>query len=214
MNRYVPRRTHTKLTTHRKLRLTLILVSGCATLAMVSCSLPSGQKQDSAPIVSPTLPLTVASQESIKTDWQSTIEAAYKAEYWVEYWAGVDSYNPEPTPEVVAKYSSDEVTLTAQAVWGEARGCSRDEQKLVIWCICNRADAFNQSIEEVITAPYQFAGYSPSNPVEPEIVEVVEEVFQAWSRGEEALVLPPYSTTSNYKFFGGDGEHNWFREEY
>ena len=214
MNRYVPRRTHTKLTTHRKLRLTLILVSGCATLAMVSCSLPSGQKQDSAPIVSPTLPLTVASQESIKTDWQSTIEAAYKAEYWVEYWAGVDSYNPEPTPEVVAKYSSDEVTLTAQAVWGEARGCSRDEQKLVIWCICNRADAFNQSVEEVITAPYQFAGYSPSNPVDPEIVEVVEEVFQAWSRGEEALVLPPYSTTSNYKFFGGDGEHNWFREEY
>ena len=214
MNRYVPRRTHTKLTTHRKLRLTLILVSGCATLAMVSCSLPSGQKQDSAPIVSPTLPLTVASQESIKTDWQSTIEAAYKAEYWVEYWAGVDSYNPEPTPEVVAKYSSDEVTLTAQAVWGEARGCSRDEQKLVIWCICNRADAFNQSVEEIITAPYQFAGYSPSNPVDPEIVEVVEEVFQAWSRGEEALVLPPYSTTSNYKFFGGDGEHNWFREEY
>ena len=214
MSHYVPERTHTKLTMPRKLKWTLVLASAGMTLAMVSCSLPIGPEQDSVPTVSPTLPLTVASQESIKTDWQSTIEAAYKAEYWVEYWAGVDSYNPEPTPEVVAKYSPDESTMAAQTVWGEARGCSRDEQKLVIWCICNRADAFNQSIEEVITAPYQFAGYSPSNPVDPEIVEVVEEVFQAWSRGEEALVLPPYSTTSNYKFFGGDGEHNWFREEY
>ena len=161
----------------------------------------------------------VASQEVIKVDWQELIEEAHKAEYEVEAEAGRHSYEAylmmqSQEPEVVAKYSSDEVTLTAQAVWGEARGCSRDEQKLVIWCICNRADAFNQSVEEIITAPYQFAGYSPSNPVDPEIVEVVEEVFQAWSRGEEALVLPPYSTTSNYKFFGGDGEHNWFREEY
>ena len=115
---------------------------------------------------------------------------------------------------MVAKYSSHEITLAAQTVWGEARGCSRDEQKLVVWCICNRADARNQSVEEVITAPYQFAGYDPEHPVEPEIVEVVEEVLQAWARGEEALVLPPYADSSEYQFFNGDGEHNWFREEY
>lgn len=214
MSRYVPKRTRTRSTTPRKSKLTRVLVSAGVTLLLVSSLSPIGPEQDSVPTVSPTSPSTVASQEPIKIDWQSTIEATRQAEYWAEYWASVNSYRPEPTPEVVAKYSSYEITLTAKAVWGEARGCSRDEQKLVVWCICNRADARNQSVEEVVTAPYQFAGYDPDHPVEPEIVEVVEEVFQAWARGEEALVLPPYATTSNYQFFGGDGEHNWFREEY
>ena len=118
------------------------------------------------------------------------------------------------TPEVVAKYSSYEVTLVAKTVWGEARGCSRDEQKLVVWCICNRADARDQSIEEVVTAPHQFVGFNPEHPVDAELVAVAEEVLQAWSRSEEALILPPYATTSAYQFFHGDGEHNWFREEY
>ena len=214
MSRYVPKRTRTRSTTPRKSKLTRVLVSAGVTLLLVSSLSPTGQEQDSAPTVSPTSPSMVASQEPIKIDWQSTIEATRQAEYWAEYWASVNSYRPEPTPEVVAKYSSYEITLTAKAVWGEARGCSRDEQKLVVWCICNRADARNQSVEEVVTSPYQFAGYDLDHPVEPEIVEVVEEVFQAWARGEEALVLPPYATTSNYQFFGGDGVHNWFREEY
>lgn len=210
MSRYVPKRILTKSTTPRKSKWTRVLVSGGVILALVSFSSPIGHEQASAPTVSPTSPSMVVSQEPIKIDWQSTIEATRQAEYW----ASVNSYRPEPTYEVVAKYSSYEITLTAKAVWGEARGCSRDEQKLVVWCICNRADARDQSVEEVVTAPYQFAGYDPDHPVEPEIVEVVEEVFQAWARGEEALVLPPYATTSNYQFIGGDGKHNWFREEY
>lgn len=85
---------------------------------------------------------------------------------------------------------------------------------LVVWCICNRADARNQSVEEVVTAPCQFVGYSEDHPVELEIREVVEEVLQAWARGEEPLVLPPYATTSKYQYFVGDGYHNWFREEF
>lgn len=214
MSRYVPKRILTKSTTPRKSKLTRVLVSGGAILALVSFSSPIGHEQASVPTVSPTSPSMVVSQEPIKIDWQSTIEATRQDEYWAEYRASVNSYRPEPTYEVVAKYSSYEITLAAKTVWGEARGCSRDEQKLVVWCICNRAEARDQSVEEVVTAPYQFAGYHPDHPVEPEIVEVVEEVFQAWSRNEEALILPPYATTSNYQYFGGDGEHNWFREEY
>ncbi|MGN1229199.1 MAG: cell wall hydrolase [Prevotella sp.] len=113
----------------------------------------------------------------------------------------------------MAKYSAQEVTLVAQTVWGEAGNCSREEQMLVAWCICNRADAYDKSVEEIVTAPKQFIGYSPSNPVDETIVEVVSEVLEAWSRGEEALVLSPYATTSSYLFFYGDGKHNWFREE-
>lgn len=120
----------------------------------------------------------------------------------------------EPEPEVVAKYSSYEVTLMCQTVYGEARGCSREEQMLVAWCICNRADSSGASIEQIVTAPRQFHGYDPENPVTDEISSVVLEVLDAWSRGKEALVYEPYATTSEYMYFSGDGVHNWFREEY
>lgn len=191
MSRYVPKRTRTRSTMLRKSRLIRVLVGVSMTLLLVSLLLLVGQEQDSVHTVSQMSPSTVELQEPVKIDEKSTVPF-----------------------EIVAKYSSYEVTLVAKTVWGEARGCSRDEQKLVVWCICNRAEARDQSVEEVITAPHQFAGYDPDHPVEPAIVEVVEEVLQAWARNEEALVLPPYATISNYQYFSGDGEHNWFREEY
>lgn len=191
MRTYIQKTTRTRLTTRRKSRLTRVLVSASVTLSLGSSLLLIGQEQDSVPIVSPTSPSMVESQELIKIDKKNTA-----------------------TPEVIAKYSSYEVTLVAKTVWGEARGCSRDEQKLVVWCICNRADARNQSVEEVVTATNQFVGYDHDHPVEPEIVEVVEEVLHAWSCNEKALILPPYATTLNYQYFSGDGKHNWFREEY
>lgn len=161
----------------------------------------------------------VVSQEPISVDWEKVIEATRHAEMVAEAEASWFSHQQylimnSPKPEAVAKYSSYEITLTAKAVWGEARGCSREEQMLVVWCICNRADAGDKRVEEIVTAPYQFHGYHEDNPVDPDIVAVVEEVFEAWAHGEEALVYPPYATTSEYLFFYGDGRHNWFREEY
>ena len=120
----------------------------------------------------------------------------------------------ESEPEVIAKYSSRDVTLVCQTVYGEARGCSRAEQMLVAWCICNRVDTTGSSIEQVVLAPGQFCGYSSRNPVTDEIYNLVLEVLDSWSRGQEALVYEPYATTSNYLYFSGDGVHNWFREEY
>lgn len=117
-------------------------------------------------------------------------------------------------PTIVLPYTVHEVELVSKAVWGEARGCSLEEQALVVWCICNRADERNQSIAEVVTAPYQFQGYCADNPVEEDIRALVVQVLNQWAAGEEALVLEPYATTSEYLYFWGDGEHNWFREEY
>ena len=84
---------------------------------------------------------------------------------------------------------------------------------LVVWCICNRVDLNDSSITEEVT-PNMFHGYIDTNPVIDEIKEMVIEVLDAWSAGEEALVYPPYATTPDYLYFGGDGQHNWFREEY
>ena len=195
MRRYVPKRILTKSTTRRKLKLTRILVSGSATLLLASCASWNGPEQDFVPSVSPTLPLT---------DESPNVEPVSFAE----------ESEPINLSEPVAKYTSEEVTLVCQTVYGEARGCSKEEQQLVVWCICNRADYSGTSVEQVVTADRQFHGYDPENPVTEEIFENVTEVLEAWSRNEEALVYEPYATTTEYRYFSGDGRHNWYREEW
>lgn len=116
--------------------------------------------------------------------------------------------------EFTPTLESTEVTLICQTVYGEAKGCSREEQMLVAWCICNRADATGASIEQVVTAPGQFHGYSSEHPVTDEIRSVVVEVLEAWHNGQEALVLPPFATDPDYLYFYGDGSHNYFRKEW
>ena len=112
------------------------------------------------------------------------------------------------------KYTEDDVTIICKTLYGESRGLSDEEQALVVWCILNRVDARDSTIEEVVTAPGQFYGYDEDNPVLDSIREITLSVLEAWSRGEEAWTLEPYATTSEYQYFAGDGEHNWFREEY
>lgn len=203
MRTSIRRTTHTRSTMRRRSMLTRLLVSGSATLLLVNSAFYLGPRQDSAPTVSQT---SQSMEELQDVDWYRLIAEAHLVEAKAEAEASVNT--------VVTKYSSNEVTLVARVVWGEARGCSREEQMLVVWCICNRADAKGQSIEQVVTARNQFHGYSESNLVDEDILEVVREVLEAWSRGEEALVLEPYATTYDYQFFNGDGYHNWFREEY
>lgn len=196
MHRYVPKRILTKLTTRRKLKLTRILVSGSAILLLASCASWNGPEQDFVPSVSPTLPLT---DESLNAETASFNEVESEL---------INLSEP------VAKYTSEEITLVCQTVYGEARGCSKEEQQLVAWCICNRADYSGTSVEQVVTANRQFHGYDPENPVTEEIFENVTEVLEAWSRNEEALVYEPYATTTEYRYFSGDGRHNWYREEW
>lgn len=199
MRRYVPKRILTKSTTRHRLKLTRILVSGSATLLMASCASWSGPEQDFVPSVSPTLPLTGELQSA------GPVSSAEEPEL-----INLNELASEP----VAKYTSEEITLVCQTVYGEARGCSKEEQQLVVWCICNRVDYSGMSVEQVVTATRQFHGYDPENPVTEEIFENVTEVLEAWSRNEEALVYEPYATTTEYRYFSGDGRHNWYREEW
>ena len=189
MHRYVPKRIHTKLTTRHKLKLTRILVSGSVILLLASYASWSGLEQDSAPSVSPMYSSMVDSLVERTSSLISDLEF-------------------KPT------LGATEVTLMCQTVYGEAKGCSREEQMLVAWCICNRVDATGASIEQVVTAPGQFHGYSSEHPVTDEIRSVVVEVLEAWHNGQEALVLPPFSTDPDYLYFYGDGSHNYFRKEW
>jgi len=112
---------------------------------------------------------------------------------------------------------NQEAAYIAKTVWGEARGCSVEEQEKVIWCILNRVDSelpyFPDDIIGVITQPNQFHGYSPDYPVTSEHYELALDVLKRWNaekRGEESnRNLPP-----EYVYFHGDGKHNYFRVEF
>lgn len=196
MRNYVLKRTHTRSTTRRNQILIGVLASAVLTSTLAVSAILIGPKQDCALSVYQQLQSTAESPVAVDLN----LEAEAEAEAEVE--------------EEEFAVPSNEVELVAKTLYGEARGCSSEEQALVAWCICNRADVFGKSIEEVVTQPYQFHGYADSNPVWLELEEVATEVLEAWYAGEEALVVEPYATTSEYLFFYGDGQHNWFREEY
>jgi hypothetical protein len=121
-----------------------------------------------------------------------------------------------PEPEAIDPLKADKEAL-ARMVWGEARGCSTTEQAAVVWCALNRVDSadpfYPDDIIGVVTQANQFHGYNPDNPVEPELLSLVEDVLARWAAegdgADAGRVLP-----KEYLFFSGDGYHNYFRTEW
>ena len=110
--------------------------------------------------------------------------------------------------------------VIARMVWGEARGCSTTEQAAVVWCALNRFDSGDpyyancMTIYDIVTQPAQFAGYDPENPLDPDILALVEDVLVRWMAekvcvGDVGRVLP-----AEYLYFTGDGRVNTFRDQY
>jgi len=88
------------------------------------------------------------------------------------------SATPTPTPTATpaptaTPYIPDEaeVEMLARVIWGEARGIPSDMEKAaVVWCVLNRvdADAWPDTVAEVVTQPYQFTGYLKEYPATEE----------------------------------------------
>lgn len=119
--------------------------------------------------------------------------------------------------EAIDPMEASKVAL-AKMVWGEARGCSTTEQAATIWCVLNRYDSGDRfwadTVEGITTQPCQFYGYDPSNPVDPDILALVEDVLARWMAEKECVggvgrVLP-----KEYLYFTGDGAHNYFTTEW
>jgi spore germination cell wall hydrolase CwlJ-like protein len=94
-----------------------------------------------------------------------------------------------------APYTGREVDMLAKMVWGEALGCTAEEQALCVWTAINRLEdgRFGDTLADVLIAPGQFTGYSHKNPVVAEMREVVKKCLTAWMRNEPAPLLPPYA---------------------
>ena len=125
---------------------------------------------------------------------------------------------PEPSEEpvyYVMYFTEDDVAAVAKMLWGEARGCTRDNQIKCAWVVCNRVDdeRFPDTIQDVLEQPSQFHGYSESFPVTDELYNVAFDVLTRWSYEKQGV--PVHRELPNtYLWFTGNGVENIFREVY
>ena len=121
----------------------------------------------------------------------------------------------EPSAEPEMYFSEDDVIAVAKMLWGEARGCTRDNQAMAVWCVLNRVDdpRFPDTILGVVAQPSQFHGYSPNFPVTDELYAVALDVLTRWSMEKQGVTVER-ELPNTYLWFTGDGVQNWFREDY
>ena len=119
---------------------------------------------------------------------------------------------PTPEPEYEMYFTEADVIALAQMLYGEARGCTVDNQRKCVWCVLNRVDdaRFPDTIIGVVSQSGQFYGYSPYFPVWDNLYAVALDVLTRWSMEKQgadvARELP-----STHLWFTGTGSENVFR---
>ena len=118
-------------------------------------------------------------------------------------------------PEYEMYFTEADVTALAQMLYGEARGCTVDNQMKCVWCVLNRVDdsRFPDTIQGVLSQPSQFHGYSPNFPVWDELKEVALDVLTRWSLEKQGVTVER-ELPNTYCWFTGFNGSNHFREEY
>lgn len=150
--------------------------------------------------------------------WLNIKMANIKNEPIIEYYIPVEHRNNTILPEDVLDMSigaEKDICMLAQTVWGEARGLDDIEKTKVIWCIFNRVDSprFANTIEEVITAPNQFVGYRPTNPVDEQLYSLALDCYIHWMY-EKSISGYGRTLEPEYLYFNGVNGVNVFRKEY
>ena len=125
---------------------------------------------------------------------------------------------PEPSEAPVhyeMYFTGEDVAAVAKMLWGEARGCTRDNQIKCAWVVCNRVDddRFPDTIQGVLEQPHQFQGYSESFPVTDELYNVAFDVLTRWSYEKQGIPVRR-ELEKSYLWFTGNGSENIFREVY
>lgn len=164
-------------------------------------------------------------------------EAQEAAQGGVQDWGGLQvmTWDPgiiealhgpsnRPDESSPALWTEDDLEMLAQVIheesavlvwWGDRFGVSyKARQAAVAWCALNRLDAgtFGDTLEEVLTAPRQFA-YKPDAPITSEMLWLAEDVLTRWA-AEKAGEAAGRTLPADYLYFDGDGKENYFRKEY
>ena len=121
----------------------------------------------------------------------------------------------EPPVYYEMYFTEDDVAEVAKMLWGEARGCARDNQVKCAWVVVNRVDddRFPDTIQSVLEQPSQFHGYDPTYPVTDELYSVAFDVLTRWSYEKQGIPVRR-ELPGSFLWFTGDGVTNYFREVY
>lgn len=104
--------------------------------------------------------------------------------------------------------------LAGRAIWGEAGGIQDEAQRAaVVWCACNRADAWDMEIGEVLTVD-QFHGLAIRGEVPEQHVELARDVLARWTLEAEGWVDVGRVLPSRFLYFEGNGVINLFSTQY
>lgn len=106
------------------------------------------------------------------------------------------------------------VELAGRTIWGEAGGIQDEAQRAaVVWCACNRADAWDMEIGEVLNVD-AFHGLAIRGTVPEQHVELARDVLARWTLEAEGWVNVGRVLPSRFLYFEGDGRVNHFSTEY
>lgn len=130
---------------------------------------------------------------------------------------------PQPVYEVQQRiqegkqlWTEEEAEMLAKTLWGEARASDipTAQKAAVVWCVLNRVDAGQGTIEEVVTKKRQFVGYDERNYVTPELYDLAVDVLERWQAEHEGQTDVGRTLPADYLYFTGDGERNYFTTEW
>lgn len=104
--------------------------------------------------------------------------------------------------------------LAGRAVWGEAGGIQDEAQRAaVVWTACNRADAWDMDIGDVLTVD-QFHGLAIRGEVPAEHVELARDVLARWTLEAEGWQSVGRVLPARFLYFEGDGRVNHFSTQF
>lgn len=104
--------------------------------------------------------------------------------------------------------------LAGRAVWGEAGGIQDEAQRAaVVWCACNRADAWGMDIWDVLNVG-AFHGLAIQGEVPEQHVEMARDVLARWALEAEGWVDVGRALPEQYLYFEGDGRVNHFSTQF
>lgn len=104
--------------------------------------------------------------------------------------------------------------LAGRAIWGEAGGIPDEAQRAaVVWCACNRADAWDMEIGDVLNVD-AFHGLAIRSTVPEQHIELARDVLARWTLEAEGWMDVGRALPSQYLYFEGDGRVNHYSTEY
>lgn len=107
----------------------------------------------------------------------------------------------------------DLVETAALLAWGEYSGSDYAQRTAPIWCACNRADAWGQSLEEVMHSD-AFHGLLTEREVPAEWYDLARETLARWELEKAGYIDVGRTLPSEYLYFSGDGTLNVYRTQY